>query len=844
MAKRRINLQFPQGGVHKAAGYQGQPPYTSPSAENVRSYDVYEGRARGGSRPGLGLAFCGDVVPLIYGARTGPVYMLSSIAVSQEAVADYWQDTFNGDALGGAWTVLPTNGETFTAPDVWPDGFASCTASHAGDSGCYGVALDALTDFAHSGAYTVSIWVAPWNGAHHGEYFIFAGMDDTTPDPYEDGIVAYLAIAPDHTLSGWVKWYSGGVLQDTDNWTSDLTWDYPVAGQFRLEISAAGAIDAFFLDKEISGAIAGYTATGSGKTRIGFGMNMTGAAGNRTLVDTFRVNYLRNDKHTLVRDYLIASAAGRIFLENEHGVINISESRLGISSGHHSEAVPYQQKLYIADYGYLCGGTTGEVDGAGDFRDDVVTPNEWNGDWGLTDTYKEDKILNNFLLTLTYGTSSYTCTLEGLTSLTKLAVLRTDTGVKPPEHEDPDFYTWRIDRCPKYFDMSEPGELLDLSQWKGTQDTGGIAPIGCPVIASYRDRMFLAGADAAPHLWYLSRQGNPLDWNYGASAWDIGRAVAGQNCDAGQLGEPITAAIPYHGDYLVIGCAKSTWVMRGDPAAGGILDNLSRHAGILSPGAWCMTDRDEIIFLGPEGLHIIPPGAIAVQSLNDNLPLDLQNVDARTHTVLLEYDLHGKGVHIFLTGNEKASRTHWWWSQRENSLWRVSTAEDYEPLSLARYHAGALGDSGVILGCRDGYLRQFRDVHLTDQDGTSRTSHVFGSHVLYGPFRLGPQGIEGLLIELEAALSDRSGTLWWKLYVDDTAEGATALAVAATANTEAASGSWTEGTNYTARPRRRGQAAVLRVYCAAGRSNPRAWAVENIYAGLKPAGRFRKPGSG
>ena len=57
MADGATSLLFPVGGVNRRMAFQSQPPYTTPDAINVRSYDAETGRARGGSRPGLGRLF-------------------------------------------------------------------------------------------------------------------------------------------------------------------------------------------------------------------------------------------------------------------------------------------------------------------------------------------------------------------------------------------------------------------------------------------------------------------------------------------------------------------------------------------------------------------------------------------------------------------------------------------------------------------------------------------------------------------------------------------------------------------------------------------------------------------
>jgi hypothetical protein len=53
MAKSRLELVFPFGGLNKNAAVSRQAKLTSPAMANVRAYDVLESRIRGGQRPGL-----------------------------------------------------------------------------------------------------------------------------------------------------------------------------------------------------------------------------------------------------------------------------------------------------------------------------------------------------------------------------------------------------------------------------------------------------------------------------------------------------------------------------------------------------------------------------------------------------------------------------------------------------------------------------------------------------------------------------------------------------------------------------------------------------------------------
>jgi hypothetical protein len=101
----------------------------------------------------------------------------------------------------------------------------------------------------------------------------------------------------------------------------------------------------------------------------------------------------------------------------------------------------------------------------------------------------------------------------------------------------------------------------------------------------YRGRIVLSGNTDYPHQWYMSRQSNPYDYAYVAN--DAQSPVAGGNADAGEIGDIVRCLIAYKDDYLIFGCSNSIWVLRGDPAAGGSLDEVDLTVGIFGANSWC-----------------------------------------------------------------------------------------------------------------------------------------------------------------------------------------------------------------------------------------------------------------
>ena len=108
-----VSLVYPVGGLNRQAAFQTQPPYTTPFALNVRSYDPLLTRQRGGSRPGLSKAFAsaigsGNPVQLLDAATlvTGPA-ITSNILLSIANGTLYYSGSGTMNSVGG-WSAAQT----------------------------------------------------------------------------------------------------------------------------------------------------------------------------------------------------------------------------------------------------------------------------------------------------------------------------------------------------------------------------------------------------------------------------------------------------------------------------------------------------------------------------------------------------------------------------------------------------------------------------------------------------------------------------------------------------------------------------------------------------------------
>ena len=344
--------------------------------------------------------------------------------------------------------------------------------------------------------------------------------------------------------------------------------------------------------------------------------------------------------------------------------------------------------------------------------------------------------------------------------------------------------------------------------------TAGTYPAGCRFICRYRDRIVLAGDPVNPHLWYMSRQGNAQDFDYGAAATDVQRAVAGQNSDAGTVGDSITALIPHSDDFLIVGGESSLWVIRGDPAYGGQIDALSRTVGVVGPDAWATAPDGSTWFVAPDGVYAVPPGAQGFpQAVSQGrLPQEFKQFGDRE--IRCVWDTVADGLRIFI-GKEQGG-PHW--LVKGGTFWPLSLPEAARPFSVLAQASSSRFDGPVLMGGQDGAVRRFADKAVTD-DGTAFTASVD-----IGPIRLTPTERNGGAVqEAMVVLASTGGGATAAILVGDTAEEARLFV------------SWpvNAADTRTYRPRAAGHSARLRISGAA------PWAFESAVLGVMPRGKRR-----
>jgi len=298
----------------------------------------------------------------------------------------------------------------------------------------------------------------------------------------------------------------------------------------------------------------------------------------------------------------------------------------------------------------------------------------------------------------------------------------TSTSIRPPT-----WYTWTV----------YPGGA------SGTMPTQ--AYLGC----LYKGRAVLAGDSKYPYQWYISRVANPWDWLYVVN--DALSPVRGGNADAGEIGDIIRCLIPYKDDYLIFGCANSIWVLRGDPCAGGSLDEVDLTVGVFGAKSWCFDGDGNLYFWGTGGIYKLPRGFGAIENLTEiSLPNLISDIaaDSSTHRITMEYDRRRTGLFISVTKLSDGTNSCYWYDLKLGGFYPETYPEECGAYSLFYYDANDTDYKDLLVGCKDGYIRKFVDTAKNDDIGA--TDETISSYVALPVTLIGnvEEDKEGKLVSL------------------------------------------------------------------------------------------------
>lgn len=338
----------------------------------------------------------------------------------------------------------------------------------------------------------------------------------------------------------------------------------------------------------------------------------------------------------------------------------------------------------------------------------------------------------------------------------------------------------------------------------------GSALDGATLVCTWNDCLVWSGVSTAPHAWYMSRQGDPLDYEFGLADTDVTAAVDGTNLDGGNIGEKITALIPHNRECLIFGATDSMHIMRGHPRQGGRLEVLSHVVGPLTNQAWCKTGDDHTVFLTRNGLYVMPPGCGAAPSQlsKQRIPDSLMGIDTSTYSAFLGYDARFDGILICITETAGASsgRQAFWLDWEEGSYWPLEFSTTEQPLSMMRFDPlDGNNVSGLLLGGSGGGTRRFDRTDVGSIDS---------AYLYIGPIKLSPTPFhKGIIQRITAKFgsntTDVTGVV--SIYCANSGEAAYDAAVADTDDWKWSAVIEDFQNNHLLYPRVGGHAAVIKI---------------------------------
>ncbi len=309
-----------------------------------------------------------------------------------------------------------------------------------------------------------------------------------------------------------------------------------------------------------------------------------------------------------------------------------------------------------------------------------------------------------------------------------------------------------------------------------TANTGTLPVSGsntARIIALYRGRIVLSGMIGDPHNWFMSAVGpdvsgvgGVLDWDYDPAITSATQAVAGNNTDAGRCPDFVTCLAPYSDDLMFIGGDHTLWLMRGDPADRGRIDNVSYQTGIAGPDAYTFDPNGVFYFFGSGTIWRMAAGGIPEPLSRNRMDKTFGDVDLTTNTVHLAWDNVRHGLFIFIVPSTEGSATHYYWDERTDSFWPITFPDAQGPTTVLAFDGDDPDDNALILGGFDGYLRKI-DPLATDDDGTA-----INSYVIYPPIAVGGVLRNTKVDQITAVLDTNSDDVVLTVYAEDTPQKA------------------------------------------------------------------------
>jgi hypothetical protein len=303
--------------------------------------------------------------------------------------------------------------------------------------------------------------------------------------------------------------------------------------------------------------------------------------------------------------------------------------------------------------------------------------------------------------------------------------------------------------------------------------SAGAPPRRFRLIASWRDRLVLARVPGDDFNWYMSKQGDPFNWNEVPVVATQRQAVSGsgltedRGLGPGDAPDVINALIPWSDDLLIWGGDRSITRVTGDPMAGGQIDLVTTSTGIAFGSPWARSPSGVIYFFGSRGgVWAMTPNGQVERLTQYTIERRLRDLNLDANKVRLVWNYEDEGLHVIPIAYDLASTTVQpaWFLDVKHGAWfeDLWSSSDVMPTAVMLADGDAPGDRKVLFGCRDGRVRYWDSASATD-DGYRIQSRV----------RLGPLVPEGGFNEtrfsgLAAVLAEGQGGVKFDLFTGDT----------------------------------------------------------------------------